>query len=148
MKPRIVSQSAQDHFETRAAPAYATFLRLKSRENAIAAAVAFWEMRDHLRGGKDKDAFDQKAFKDCPEFRLIRDIAEASKHSKLHRGDVIVTGISGAGSLGGQSTVISSLGSLTVPPSCTLKIDLNDGSSRSMEESFAAVEKFLRKAST
>jgi len=80
---RIVSQSAQDHFDSRAAPAYSAFLRLKSRENTIAAAVAFWEMRDQLRGSTGKAEFDQALFKSCPELKFIRDIAEASKHAEL-----------------------------------------------------------------
>jgi hypothetical protein len=141
---RIVSQSAQEHFESRAGPAYSTFLRLKSRENAVAAAVAFWEMRDHLRGGKVKDEFDQETFKRCPEFKMIRDVAEDSKHAELNRSDVIVAGISGTGSLGGEATIISPLGSLPTVPPCTLQIDLKDGSSRMMEDVLATVARFLR----
>jgi hypothetical protein len=141
---RIVSQSAQDHFDSRAAPAYSAFLRLKSRENAIAAAVASWEMRDHLRGGTGKVEFDQALFKSCPELQLIRDIAEASKHAELARSDVKVSGISGTGSIGGEATIISPLGSLQMVPPCTLQIDLKDGSSRMMEDVLATVAKFLR----
>src|SRR5947209_11688159 len=113
----IVSQSAQDHFNTRAAPAYSAFLKLRSRENAIGAAVAFWEMRDHLRQGKGTTAeFDIGLFKACPELQMIRDIADAAKHAELYRKSVIVTGISGIGSQGGEGTLISPLGCLTRTP--------------------------------
>ena len=144
MTSRIVSQSAQDHFESRAAPAYSAFLQLKSRENAIAAAVALWEMRDYLRGGKGKAEFDQETFKRCPEFKMIRDVAEAAKHAELNRTDVIVSGISGTGSLGGKATTFSPLGALTGPPPCTLQIDLKDGAPRMMEDVLAIVVRFLR----
>jgi hypothetical protein len=71
-------------------------------------------LRDHLHGGKGKDEFDQETFKRCTEFKMIRDVAEDSKHAELDRSDVIVAGI---GSLGGEATIISPLGSLrTVPP--------------------------------
>jgi hypothetical protein len=141
---RIVSQSAQDHFDSRAAPAYSAFQRLKSRENAIGAAVAFWEMRAYLRGIGTEDESNRNLFKRCPELQLICDIAEASKHADLGKDDVKVSGISGTGSLGGEATIISPLGSLPTVPPCTLQIDLKDGSSRMMEDVLATVAKFLR----
>jgi hypothetical protein len=141
---RIVSQSAQEHFESRAGPAYSTFLRLKSRENAVAAAVAFWEMRDHLRGDTGKAEFDQALFKSCPELELILDIAEASKHADLCRDNVKVSGISGTGSIGGEATIISPLGSLQTVPPCTLQVDLKEGSSLTMEDVLVTAAKFLR----
>jgi hypothetical protein len=103
--------------------------------------VAFWEMRDHLHGGKGKDEFDQETFKRCTEFKMIRDVAEDSKHAELDRSDVIVAGIE---SLGGEATIISPLGSLQTVPPCTLQIDLKDGSSRMMEDVLATVARFLR----
>jgi hypothetical protein len=144
MTARIVSQSAQDHFENRVAPAYSAFLRLKSRENAIAAAVAFWEMRDHLRGGMGKREFNQRAFGRCPEFRVIQNIAEASKYAELNMSGVIVSGISGTGSIGGEATLISPLGAKQMVPPCTLQIDLRDGTHRMMEDVLAIVARFLR----
>ena len=98
-------------------------------------------MRDHLHGGKGKDEFDQETFKRCTEFKMIRDVAEDSKHAELERSDVIVAGI---GSLGGEATIISPLGSLQTVPPCTLQIDLKDGSSRMMEDVLATVARFLR----
>ena len=148
MTTRIVSQSVRDHFDFRAGPTYSAFLRLKSRENAIAAVVAFWEMRDHLRGRKAKKEFDRALFESCPEFKLIRDIAEASKHAELGRPDVTVSGISGTGSPGGEGTLFSPLGSLQTVPPCTLQIDLNDGTGCRMEDVLAIVARFLRLAVT
>jgi hypothetical protein len=77
-------------------------------------------MRDHLHGGKGKDEFDQETFKRCTEFKMIRDVAEDSKHAELDRSDVIVAGIE---SLGGEATIISPLGSLQTVPPCTLQIE-------------------------
>ena len=96
-----------------------------------------------MRGKKGKADFEQDTFKRCPEFRMIRDVAEASNHAELNRTDVVVFGISGIGSLG-EATTISPLGSFTAPPPCTRQIDRKDGTSYMMEDVLAIAAKFLR----
>jgi hypothetical protein len=90
------------------------------------------------------DAFDADLFKRCPDLRLIRDLADATKHGgELHRGSVTVKGVSGSESPGGTSFTFSPLGTLQSTPECTLQID-HGGGSRDLKEALTTAYKFLR----
>jgi len=60
------------------------------------------------------------------------------------RSSVVVKAISGSGSPGGTAFISSPLGTLQSKPECTLRIDLKDGTHRSMKETLATAYKFLR----
>ena len=120
---------ALDHFLNRVEPQFHAFLRRKTEANALAAAVALWEMRDWLLKEADQKNVDKQQFTDALgyDFKLIRDLAELSKHRTLDRTSVEVVGISGTGSIGGIEYVTGPLGTVQSVPECTLTVDVKNG---------------------
>jgi hypothetical protein len=146
--------SARDYLDQHVAPAYSHFLSVSNRENAIALANALWGnvgwlWSDRYPGvdrRKEKaaaDAFDADLFGRCPDLKLIRDLADATKHGgELNRKDVAVKGISGSGSPGGTLFTFGPLGMSQSTPECTLRID-HEGGSRDMKEALTTAYTFL-----
>jgi hypothetical protein len=147
--------SAREYLDQHVAPLYPRFLDVSTRENAMSLASALWNTAGWLWSDRHprvnrRDqkmmavAFDADLFKRCPDLQLIRDLADATKHGgELHRGSVIVKGVSGAESPGGTSFTFSPLGTLQSTPECTLQID-HDGGSRDLKEALTTAYKFLR----
>ena len=147
--------SAREYLDQHVAPLYPRFLDVSTRENAMSLASALWNTAGWLwsdrhpgvnRGDQKMmaAAFDADLFKRCPDLQLIRDLADATKHGgELHRGSVIVKGVSGSESPGGTSFTFSPLGTLQSTPECTLQID-HGGGSRDLKEALTTAYKFLQ----
>jgi hypothetical protein len=159
-------RSARDYFGLHVMPAHSRFQKISNLENAISLANALWNTTGWLwsdrnpgidRRKADTKAFDEDLFKRCPDLRLIRDLADATKHGgELSRAGVIVKGVSGSGSPGGTSSTSNPFGSMGERPSgpfggmmveatpeCTLRID-HQGGSRDMKEALITAYKFLQ----
>jgi hypothetical protein len=159
--------SARDYLGLQVMPAYSRFERISNLENAIDLAKALWDTAgwlwsDRHPGVNRRDqpaaavAFDADLFMRCPDLQLFRDLADATKHGgELHRGSVIVKGISGCGSPGGTSFTSNPFGPMGERPSgpfggmmgestpeCTLQIDY-EGGSRDMKEALMTAYRFL-----
>jgi hypothetical protein len=150
-------KTARDYSDNIVSAAYSRFLKIKNRENAIAAAKAISDLRDWLwhdthpavdpRDDVDGyKAFTAALFSDCPELELLRDIADGAKHgSKLGRKNVKVARITGSGSPGGTLYEFSPLGMNESTPACHLEIDVGDGVSHKLPEVLERAMRYWQK---
>ena len=153
-KINVGPTSARDYLGLHVAPAYSRFQRVSNHENAISLAKALWDTAGWLWSDrqpgvnrrdqqKAADAFDDDLFRRCHDLRLIRDLADATKHGgELNRPSVVVKGISGSGSPGGTAFTFGPLGMSHSTPECTLRIDY-EGGTRDMKEALTTAYKFL-----
>ena len=125
--PNIGLAKASDYFDLVVSPAYTRFAERQTRANALTFAVAAWHLHDRLwhdRGSPHpKEQFVEALFVACPELRMIRDLADASKHHALGRSSVKLTKIVGAENPGGVVETSSPLGQTSAVPKCTLEIE-------------------------
>jgi hypothetical protein len=154
-KIELGATSAASYFALNAAPAYSRFQRVSNRENAMSLASVLWDTAgwlwsdchpgiDRRKHQRDADAFDKDLFNRCPDLKLIRDLAEATKHGgELSRKSVTVTGLSGSGSPGGTLFASTPFGGMVESePECRLQIE-HDGKSRDTKEALATAYRFL-----
>jgi len=84
--------NATDFFDGVVAPTVAEFFSDEGNlRRARLAAIVLYHMADYwsfetLKTEK-KPKFDDALIAECYEFRLIRDVANASKHAQIHRND-------------------------------------------------------------
>ena len=99
---------------------------------------------NHQKQKAVADVFDADLFERCPDVKLIRDLADATKHGgELNGKTVTVKGISGSGSPGGMGFTTSPLGTLQSTPEGTLQID-HEGGSRGAKDALTTAYEFLR----
>jgi hypothetical protein len=153
-KINVGPTSARDYLDQHVAPAYSRFVSVSDHANAISLAKALWDTAGWLWSDRHPgvnrrkqkavaDVFDADLFERCPDLKLIRYLADATKHGgELDGKTVTVKGISGSGSPGGTGFTVSPLGTLQSKPECTLQID-HEGGSRDMKEALTTAYKFL-----
>ena len=145
--PDIGLAKASDYFDLVVSPAYTRFAQRLTRANALTFAVAAWHLHDRLwhdRGSpRPKEQFVEGLFVACPELRMIRDLADASKHHALGRPSVKLTKIVGAENPGGVVEISSPLGQTTSTPTCTLEIEF-DGSCYPLPDVLRRVVEYWR----
>ena len=130
--PNIGFENARTYLDEVLAPAYRQFTERETRANTLRVAEAGWAIHERLWHDLGRvpplNEFRARLFEDCPELRLMRDIAEIGKHTGLSRDDVIVDRITGAENPGGISET-SGFGMMLGggKPTCTLTIDTIDG---------------------
>jgi hypothetical protein len=164
----IGPSSAGEYFAAHVVQANMRFQNLSSRDNAITLAKALWDTHGWLWSDRNPGidrrtdplktkAFDDDLFRRCPDFKLIRDIAEAAKHGgELNRAGVVVKDVSGLGSVAGTQQVLHAFGTdgeredgpfggmMPAPtPESPLRIQTKDGNSHDMKQVLATAFEFL-----
>jgi hypothetical protein len=157
--PQIGLDSAGLHLADVLYPAYRRFEEAQTRANALAVALAAWNLHERLWHDKGcKPALDQfraNLFSACPELELMRDLAETGKHAGLNR-DVKLVSITGAENPGGTLVINDGpvgpegpfRGNLTTVPTCTLTMNYTDGKTYSVPDVLKKVVGFWSKELT
>jgi hypothetical protein len=129
--PQIGLENALQYLNDVVYPAYARFKQRQTRANALEVAGATWALHERLwrdKGCKPaKPQFRADLYRACPELELMRDYAEAGKHSGLSRDGVRLAEITGSENPGGTWEISSPLGQTTASPTCTLKMECING---------------------
>jgi hypothetical protein len=132
-------QNTRNYVVQNVLPAYREFFdalrrnRLGQSEvvrTGIAAAVALYHLREHLPNPKPTDSVLEGA---CPDFALVRDVANVAKHSKLTRGKPKISNASQLFEIGVSTAYEDKRGRYSAFE-VAARVKLDDGTERDLAE--------------